>query len=231
MKKIALIFIYIISCHTFAETLAQNDMKEFKLIQIQYDKKLINYEQLHNQLIKCSKKGNKYCISSIGLIYFETQKYDLAYPYLIKSQGIYNGFNQTIAPSEWALAYMYDNGLGVLQNEEKAIEHYKKCAFIGDKNCAFNIGAIYFQKAVDLSTTSTRSHDLYSYTIKAYAWYKISQALGRKTATNTNTGKKEKFSESLNKIKIILVHSGKSHLIEADKLARQICTSIPKCKQ
>jgi TPR repeat protein len=229
MKLILASLFFISSFNSYATSSEQ--IQKVLLLQKQYNEKNIDSKAYYNELTKCSSAGNKYCSSILGNIYFNKKKYHLAYPYLIKSQGFLYIFNKKYAPSEWALAYIYDNGLGVLQNSDKAIIHYKKCALIGEQNCAFNIGAIYYQKAIDFSSSKVSLNKSYNYLIQSYAWYKVSQALGKKKVITIQTGKKENIFTLLSTIKEILNHEGEGWYIKAEKLAEQTCASIPLCIQ
>ena len=159
---------------SYASNWTEENITEYKSINDKFNKKLITQQESQRLLEICSDKGNTLCSSFMGVAYFIAKNYEAAYPFLIKSQGVIHLYNTNTAPSELYLAEMFDNGLGVLQSKDKAIEHYKICASVGDGVCAYNIAAIYSKKAV-INNKVVDSND--DSLIQSYAWMKISQAL------------------------------------------------------
>ncbi len=75
--------------------------------------------------------------------------------------------------AQWVLGFMYDNGKGVPQDDQKALDWYKKAALQGLAEAQTNLGVMY---AADQSA-------LQDYAI-AYSWFNLAalqgNELGRK---------------------------------------------------
>lgn len=180
------------------------------IFQLSHDR-LITDTVMRQQFQECSDKGNKYCSSVLGSIYFYVKNYSKAYPLLVKSEGVLVNYkNGNIFPSEQNLGFMYNDGLGVLQNKDKAIQHYKKCAAVGVDACAYNISVIYNNKSIH--------NDKYYNLIQSYAWLQVSRALGNNEEIETRI-------ESIKKI------IGAQKINEAEELSRKICSTITACLQ
>ena len=188
------------------------------------------------ELYVCSKIGNEYCSGLLGHWYFLKGEYSSARALLI------NASNLKAEVYNYDLGYMYQHGLGVLQNDNKAIEYYKKCALLDNSDCAFNIGAIYTSKAyLSIKAFSrTKNHILVSKInynlIRGYAWFKLSPLLS-KNPIYLNDGHKTDLSKTNASIRVAVLEELKENLTmvsklnESDKLAAQICSTISACKQ
>lgn len=179
----------------------------------------------HNleKLLNCSDDGNSFCSSFLGRIYFLEGKYSLALPELIKcsknnSKGIYD--------CDVLLGEIYADGLGVLQNHNKAIHYYTKSVIRGGNPlAAYNVAVLYGE--ITNTFTNGQRNQLHSNAMKYYAWIKISMALGRSTAIKNDN--EVPISIALETTKQFLVN--RSLLNEGDALASDICSSIPSCVQ
>ena len=68
-----------------------------------------------------------------------------------------------------------------------------------------------------------------NYNLKhSYAWYAVSNALGKETSTN-HDGTIEDIDDTINSLQTLLKR--RSLLQEANNLAIKICATISKCKQ
>ena len=177
------------------------------------------------KLQNCLEK-NPFCSGMLGKYYLGNGDYSRAYKLLSTYYVDLNKY--TVDPYrgdvEFALGTMFDNGFGVLQNKDKAIEHYKICASLGDKECAFNMSIDYASKIRESNEYNTQISNV----MESYAWLQVSRALG-KTKITRKDGKIEDISvllesqrEKIGKLNV---------LTEANKLAIQICSTIPKCIQ
>lgn len=225
MKRYLAIALCAVSFAGLAKTVFPDDFHQEIELLAQFVDKKITSKQYDEKLSECSGTGNRWCASTLGDRLFELKKYSEAYPYLIKSQGILKGFlNINAAPSEFQLGLMFGEGLGVLQNTDKAIFHFKICSSVGESACANNIAAIYHNRARQSNDYRVQLSNL----IKAYAWEQVARTLGYKETFNTN-GTKENVSVTLDRYMEAL---GKfNRLTEANKLASHICSTIPKCIQ
>lgn len=224
MKKILFYSILLTSFGSYASNGTEANIAEYKSINDKINNKLTTQQESQRLFEICSGNGNTLCSSFLESAYFIAKNYSAAYPFLIKSQGVIHLYNTNTAPSELYLGAMFDNGLGVLQNKDKAIEHYKICASVGDGICAYNIAAIYSNKAVINKKVVDPNDDGL---IQSYAWMKVSQALGIKEFIPSN-GRKQDMTFHLEGMQIIL---GAKKTQKADKLASQICSTIPSCIQ
>lgn len=197
---------------------------EYWSIEKKYNYKKDNY-QYRLELMTCSDSGNYYCSAMLGQIYFDEGEYTLAYPLLFKSTDVH----ASLFDSNYSLGYMFGNGLGVLQNYDKAIHYSEKSARNGNAEGAYNTAVYYSYKAHILQHDLTRSQNDVNHNLtRQYAWFKISMALGKKNSTLKN-GKEEPMLTGIEEMKKSLAK--RSQLNSADKLASEICSSIPGCIQ
>lgn len=222
MRKLIIVWMCLIGFQCLASTVDVPDQKKgtetVKIIK-DYKDGVIGEAAYIEALSACSQY-NSYCSMLLGEFYYDKEEYSLAYPLLSKYS---DDFGRDIV--EYQLGYMFSKGLGVLQNDDKAMMHYKKSAEFGTPNAAYAVGIIYNNKAAIFYRSHNRSD---GNIVPAYAWLKVSQALGRDYYLDEDW-KKIDMSVKLNEKREIL--SSYSKLQEADKLASQICSTIPKCIQ
>lgn len=180
-----------------------------------YFNKLITKKIYYEKLRSCANTGNKTCFSLLGIEYFLDHKYSQAHPLLIKGED-FNVMRYCF------LGHMFGDGLGVLQNQNKAITYYKKGAVLGDRDSAYSLGVLYANKAVIAVKESTNL--ALKFSKQAYIWFKISYALGQKYSFKLD-GTKEPMTISLEKWQETI---GLRRSKEADKTASQICLKIAK---
>ena len=229
MKKVIAVLMCLISFQCLASTVddpdPKNGIEAVKIIK-DYKDGVIGEAGYIEALSACSKH-NSYCSMLLGEFYYDKEEYSLAYPLLSKYS---DEFGRDIV--EYQLGYMFSNGFSVLQNSDKAMMHFKKSAELGSSDAAFNIGLIYEKKTrlfnnSHYQNSSNMTKNITENAIPAYAWLKVSQVLGHKTYLFE--GKEIGISVRLDKTRELL--SAFSKLQEADKLASQICSTIPKCTQ
>lgn len=130
------------------------------------------------------------------------------------------------ASKEFNLGLKYHEGVGVLQNDDKAISHYKKAANLGEPSAAYNLGVLYWGKfAGDIAEGKQEDSDN---AIKSYAWLKVSMALGMETYDKDDE-KNIPIERLLATKKVYLTSYGQ--LQQGEKLASKICSGIKDCKQ
>lgn len=172
----------------------------------------------------CSEAGNQHCSGVLGLHYYAKGDYVLARPLLLK------GSQMGMSYCDFTLGLLYSEGKGVLQSDDKAINFYKRAAKLGNATAAYNISTIYLNNSIPLSYRFTQDEmTKYKYNVtNAYAWEKIALALGEKMVLKEN-GQELPLLDDLNLIKQKLLERG--YLNEADKIASDICSTIPECAQ
>ncbi|KTD33847.1 hypothetical protein Lnau_2139 [Legionella nautarum] len=234
MKRLLIILLFMTSIHAFAKNVAEakknmdNFNEAYEIFHKNgmniFDDKIGNYK-LRDDLGECSNRGNAWCAGLLGEQYYYKEWYSLAYPLLIRASKLEeNGW-----PSfDFELGYMFKNGLDVLQNDEKALSFFKKSASNGYTDAAINIGDIYYRKSKLLSSSSNKlkATHITSNLIKAYAWYKIAQALHSSQLKDKQV---IHIRDSIKELKQLLVR--RSSLKEANNLASQICSTISTCIQ
>ena len=215
MKNLILMLLFAL-CTTV--NASQDDMfreESIKIVKLDDDKKLK----------ACSDKGNHYCAGWLGGKYFDKKDYKSAYPLLLdcakKTKRGYCGF---------LLGLMFDNGMGVLQNNEKALKFYEDAARKGEPAAAYNISVIFQNKAFSLQN-SYRENEiaLYKYNLMmSYSWHKVSQAMGITEMTLKNSDKQPSW-KAIDEFQRVLIQRG--WLNEADNISKEICSTIPSCIQ
>jgi TPR repeat protein len=128
MKKLLIILVCLFSFECYALDVSHQRKVAFGLGK-DYFNKLITKKIYYEKLQACADTGNKTCSSLLGIEYFLDNKYSQAYPLLINGKD----FNEM---RYCFLGHMFGDGLGVLQNQNKAIIYYKKGAFLGDRDSA-----------------------------------------------------------------------------------------------
>lgn len=114
---------------------------------------------------------------------------------------------------EYVLGSMFDQGLGVLENKEQAMKYYKKCAYLGNSVCAYNIGVNYALQG----------------NYEGISWLKVSHALGKEIYYNSNHEEKSLSTLISGLNSLVNKYPGKSN--QVNSLAKKICLSIPSCVQ
>lgn len=212
MKKIVILAIFIWPLIVFAGTPSsiQKQIDDAASIWFEQEKNLVTDKQHVDKLKQCDVSGNIYCTAALGIYYYQRKKYHIAYPYLVKAQGIHkDDKNNNISLTDDVLAVMFMNGLGVLQNDEKAADHLKTCADTGDGECAYRIFLINVQKSP----------------LTACSWFKVAKALGAKELMYSKDNRLIGWFVNFKQI------SSEETIKQCDNLASQICRKIPKCIQ
>jgi len=171
--------------------------------------------------------SNPFCAHILGGHYYDKKDCASAYPLL--SNHPLNSLKYKADPygkeREFALGWMLANGCGVIQNYDKAIEHFKKCAYRGEKRCAWNVSSYYAEKA-KLSSSKTTTSNFIDNCFNAYVWLKISQGLSSQWPDRA-------LEESVSSLLIQMQKplGELSLLTKADALSSKICSTIPNCTQ
>lgn len=180
----------------------------------------------------CSQERNRYCSASLGEYYSISKKqYSKAYSLLLDASNDTNTPDSIYEPpavrASYVLGQMYAVGAGVLQNDDKAIVYFRRAVIYGaDRNSAMRIALIYSKKWKEES----KNYQVNGFLAQSYAWWKIALSLpqndkpilkkdGSEFDPQEILHKFEDFDQFRPKIKL------------ANKLAQQICSTIPKCIQ
>lgn len=204
----------------------QRHLYESGMIYWKYVTQKIDEAAFIESLEGCVRK-NPFCAHILGGHYYDKKDCFSAYPLLV---------NHPIDPKkykadpyrkdvEFALGWMLANGCGVMQNYDKAIDHFKECAYLGEKRCAWNVSSYYVEKA-KLSLSKTTTKNFIDHYVDAYVWLKISQGLNSQWPDRAL----EKSASSL-LLKMQKSLSERSLLTKADAVASKICSTIPNCTQ
>lgn len=229
MKKISLsILIFVVSFNVFAIDKIMADLNESVSIIRSYESGKITDRIYEQKLTECSNKENMDCTGLLAEYYLEKKSYNVAYPLLLKALK-----NKPSRISKEYLSYdlgrMFHYGWGVLQNDNKALHFLTTAAKLGNGSSAMLIASIYFDQCKDVISDvnyySKHKKEFDQNIIKAYAWYKVAKSLPKNVKIKST--KKE----------IVLIDRSKTHLMsisklgEANRLASQICSEIPTCRQ
>lgn len=215
--------ITIITCAIpFTQVMAEQDQfatyyKEWSMIRSKHVKTTYN-DEYKNELQICSDKGNYYCTKKLGEQYLYEKEYSDAIKHFTQCS------EQSYGSCDYDLGLIYLDGLGVLQNEDKAMFHFRKAANVGVPAAAYNISTIYGHRGASSKNRNTIVDDA----TYAYAWLKVSMALGIETY-NSVEEKDIPIHKLLATHKKFLI--SQDSLQKADKLANEICSSIEYCKQ
>ncbi len=172
-------------------------------------------------------RSNPFCAHILGGHYYDKKDCVSAYPLL--SNHPLDSLKYKADPygeeREFALGWMLANGCGVIQNYDKAIEHFKKCAYLGEKRCAWNVSSYYVEKAKLSSSKATRNNFIDNY-VNAYVWLRISQGLKSQWPDKL-------LEESVSSLSVKMQRtlSELSLLTKADIVASKICSQIHNCTQ
>ena len=172
------------------------------------------------ELYICSRSGNIECTAGEGALLYKNNRFSDAYPLLVKSQGIrkdVTGINDR-AWSDRFLGEMFFSGAGIIQDYDKAIEHYKVCAIAGDKYCAKAVALSYAQKE-KLPVTSEKIAPF-------MAWLMVAQAMGEESipVNGANVNLRDLLSKYEDDSTIENFKKTKDE-------AHRICSTIPKCNK
>lgn len=202
-------------------------LSEFSKIYQKYSSGDLTKNQYIKKLTACSNNNNMNCTAFLGNYYIDKDN-SRAYSLLLKASTdkfVSNGdYTFAAVMASYDLGEMYLFGSGVLQNSDKALHYFTICVkHSGHKNSAIRIAQILGEKW---------AHDNKNYTslIKSYAWWKIAQALpnGAPPIKDING----KITDPSELMKIFEVsESFRSHLHEANTLAKKICATIPECRK
>lgn len=231
MKNFLILIIAIFSLCTFAAApdASKKQTEYFRhLHEMRYVNKVITQKQYEEKLAECGFT-NRYCSTMIGATHYDNKNYSEAFRWLLISSGIikqvYNP-NEYTALADRLLGEMYLKGWGVLQNYDAALKHFKICASIGSSFCAVNISLIYMKKHyLEKNLTTVRNMDE-----QAYAWMKISQTLfsqdnDMQIIKYFNSSGPQNFISSYERL------YSSEEIKEANKIAKKLCSAIPKCMQ
>ena len=129
------------------------------------------YDSAFEGFSECAKMGNAIAQYYLGKMYYEGQcvggsrNYDIAADWYRKSA------EQGDADAQLELGYMYRNGLGVSQDNAKAVEWYRKSAEQGNADGQCRLGYMY-DNGMGVSQDNA----------KAVEWYRKSAEQGNATA-------------------------------------------------
>lgn len=229
MKKILLsILMVMFSLDAFASDKFMTDLDESVSIILSYESGKMTNRIYEQKLTECSNKENMDCTGILAEYYMKKESYNVAYPLLLKVLE-----NKPSRISKEYLSYdlgrMFYYGWGVLQNENKALNYLRIAAKLGNGSSAMLIASIYFNKChniiSDVAYYSKHKDEFNKNVIKAYAWDKVAKSLPKNVKIKST------------KNDIVLINLSKTHLMsisklgEANKLASQICSEIPTCRQ
>ena len=123
---------------------------------------------------------------------------------------------------------MFRLGLGVMQSNDAAIEHYRVGASVGGKYCAIGMFSSYITK---FNSAKPNSPAYQSAVKSTYAWAKVTQGLGVGSYIDTE-GSAQNLSERIFKHRQWMVSLyGESFANDADDRASEICSTITDCIQ
>ena len=162
----------------------------------------------------CADKGNHWCWSALGQIYFKNKHYDLAYPLLHKASEKYDGNH------DFFLGCMY-TGEGKPLDYDKAAFYFAKSAKRGDAAAAYNVSVAYSNKAATIEQ-GRKTRDTF---INHYAWLKIALRLDLEIKLSNFNDRDSKLTD-LERLKRKLIQEG--WLKEADILADEIYSGFDK---
>ena len=77
------------------------------------------------------------------------------------------------AYAQYNLGVMYDNGMGVPENDAEAVKWYRKAADQGDADAQFNLGVMY-DNGIGVPENS----------IRAYVWWSMAKTQGNTKASH-----------------------------------------------
>lgn len=171
------------------------------------------------QLVNCADKNNKYCAFLLGYLLYHKKEYSKAYPYFIKSEGVFKSINSNemfkglngkeVDTSDVFLGNMFSEGLGVEKNMDKAIDYYNRCMTMGDDACAYDISTLFVNDPV-----------------KTYAYTLVALKLQMATGTYDEHAKVDIALE----VKNMRQNLDEQKIREGDKMANDICLTIPICR-
>jgi len=215
------------SVATHRVTYAQGE--EFVSMAADYESEKIAKKDYEKRMSACSDSGNIMCSSFLGLHYYYNKEYRKASPLLMKSQGRIQYPNGRVeATSELYLGELFRFGLGVMQSNDAAIEHYRICATLGDKHCAMGMASSYGEKALGAKPGSPAFQSGYK---NMHAWTKVAQGLGMESHQNKQ-GETIILSEGIPKTRGIMVGVyGERFANDADDRASEICSKVTGCIQ
>lgn len=183
----------------------------------------ISHKQFFRELNACAQRGNTFCLDGLCLYYYNKENYKIAFSVCTSyTTKLENGV------IEGMIGYMLSEGLGVLQNNEKAAEYYIKSASMGNGTSAYNLSRIYNKKMLALHHSKNYSEEFEQYLIFTYAWTKIAKALGKEKIEKNNGGEVE-ISELIEMYREWLMSL--SILEKGDALAKELCSHISNCVQ
>jgi TPR repeat protein len=171
----------------------------------------------------CSNKGNTFCLDGLCLYYYHLKNYKIAYSICSS----YKTKTET-GEIETLIGNMLFEGRGVLQNKNKALEHFLKSVSYGNAISAYNISRIYNEKMLRLKVSGNLDEEYRSNLIATYAWTKIAKALGIEKINNDN-GEAIEISILIDIYRDWLIQL--SLLQQGDELAAELCSHIKNCIQ
>lgn len=214
MRNIIVFIIYATSFNLFA---VDHSSEKHRGFIEEHDKINMLYSDSSDRLEAleaCGRNGNYICSFMIGKFYYNLKNYKKAFEgFLAASKADHWGANLM-------LGYMYNEGNGVLQDNKKAIKYLKKTLIGGNyeeaKEIAYDIHVIYYN-----------NYDIADSKINAYAWLKVSMALGKSKVKYV--GSDEKPIENV--LYADGLGLGAISKVKAEQLARDICSNIDGCNQ
>lgn len=214
----------------YKSEIEQKHLFESGMIQWKYLAQKIDANDFVKELEYCLKE-NPYCKAILGDFYYKIQNYSEAYKLLSTYNVDLNLYSVDLYREQvqYSLGLMLANGQGVTQNYEKAIVHFKNCAYMGNKQCAFSTGAAYAKKAklaLLKSSSIQKKNYLSDDYVNAYIWFKLSLYLGTRNENTVNSD--SKISKGLYNVEENL--SKENRLYSINSLINKICKTIPSCK-
>ncbi|KTD68882.1 Sel1 repeat protein [Legionella steelei] len=229
MKKISLsILVFVFSFNVSAIGKFRTDLNESVSIILSYESGKITDKIYEQKLTECSNKENMECTGILAEYYLKKKSYNVAYPLLLK---VLKNKPSNISKEHlsYDLGRMFHYGWGVLQNENKALHYLRIAAKLGNGSSAMLIASIYFDQCKDVISDvayySKHKKEFDQNIIRAYAWYKVAKSLPKNVKIKPT------------KNEVVLIDRSKIHLMsiskleEANKLASNICSGIPTCRQ
>ncbi len=210
-QLMALLFIVSFASHALNPTNAEFD--EYNQIFKEAKSEQLNDNQLLLKLDKCASAGNRHCSVGVGQIYYEKKEYSSAFPYFIKGDyKLKDNKGADYWPASFYLGPMYLKGLGVEENNEKAIKYLKRTLPIGGALNAWMLAIAY--------------NDSVTSPVPAYAWFKVANTMG--VDKELPQGQSMTVREIVKNMQDLLTLQEKA---DGDRLADEICVTIPMCAQ
>ncbi|HAT7800775.1 TPA: tetratricopeptide repeat protein [Legionella pneumophila] len=210
IKYKVIVFFWSLTFISYAMSSSNTEIEEFSKIFKQTEVNQLNDEEKLKVFKKCSILGNRHCSVAVGRIYYAKKEYTKALPYFLKADTkLKNSEGNDYWPASFYLGQMYFKGLGVQVDNQKAIKYLKRLLPEGSPLIVWQIAGAYNRLLPD--------------PVPAYAWLKVASEMGvdRELPSGHNT-----VASQVSMFQKLLSTKERS---DGDKLAYEICTSIPRC--